>query len=320
MTQAKTEKRVVLLGGSGFIGTALARSLVSDGYAVTIMSRSPERVLTKWRTYGLHFPTAAPWSGRPDDSLDEQVDGSFAVINLVGESIEARWTGDRKARILNSRLRAGEAVMHAVSRAAKPPEVLIQGSAVGYYGHAGGDAVMTEQDEPGTGFLAEVCQAWEASTAEARQFGVRRAVVRTGIVIGPNGGVMSRLEPLFKAFLGGPPGGGRFGFPWVALADEVGAIRFLMETQGLEGPYNVVAPEAVSMRAFCRELGKVLRRPWFMPVPAFALRVFLGEMAEELLLSGQYVSSSRLEKAGYVFRFPLLRPALTHFLTGLRKL
>ncbi len=295
---------VLITGGTGLIGRALAHSLVQDGHQVTVLSRTPER----HRNLPPNVDLAA-WDGRTAQGWGERVNAADAIVNLAGESIAAgRWTPERKRRIRESRVHAGQAVVEAIQAAAHRPQVLVQASAVGYYGPQG-DEPITEEMPPGSDFLAQVCVAWEASTAPVEALGVRRAVIRTGVVLSIQGGALPRMLLPFRLFLGGPLGSGRQYFPWIHLDDQVAAIRFLLERPETQGPFNLCAPNPVTNRAFCQTLGQVLGRPAWLPTPALALRLLFGEMAT-VILEGQRTVPHRLQEAGYTFRFPELRPAL----------
>jgi uncharacterized protein (TIGR01777 family) len=299
--------RTIILGGTGFIGRALAKLLVSRGREVVIPSRRPEKVAAALG--GLPGVVGAPFDGRTGAGWADFLTAGSAVVNLAGENIAAgRWTPETMARIEGSRLAAGAAVMDALSRAAQKPAVLVQASAVGYYGARGRESV-DESAPPGGGFLARVAAAWEASTAGAEALGVRRVVVRTSMVLGP-GGALEKMLPPFRLGLGGPLGAGTQMVPFIHLEDEAGAIAHLMDLPEASGPYNLAAPQAVDSRGFARALGRALGRPAVLPAPAFALRLMLGQMADEVLLSGVNASPARLLSTGYAFRFPTLPTAL----------
>lgn len=304
--------RIVITGGSGLIGRALTRDLAGAGHEVVILSRSPEKVR------GLPPGARAEgWSGdQPGNTAEgwpSLLDGETGIVHLAGESIASgRWTAEKKRRIRESRVGSGMAVLEGIRRAVEKPRVLVQGSAVGYYGDAG-DRVVTEGDPPGRDFLADVCVEWEASTAEAEALGVRRPVIRTGVVLAREGGALPRMALPFRFFAGGPLANGRQWFPWIHLADEVGAIRFLLERDDADGPFNLTAPEPVTNREFSAALGRALHRPSLLPAPEFALRIALGEMAD-MLLHGQRAVPRRLQELGYVFRFAEPEAALRDLL------
>ncbi len=304
--------RVLITGGTGLIGSALARDLVAAGHEVVVLTRDPTRAT------GLPpGVTAAGWDARTADGWGHLAAGA-AIVNLAGESIAGgRWTAERKRRIRDSRVRAGEAVLAAIRGASPRPRALLQASAVGYYGPRG-DEPVDESAPPGNDFLARVCVDWEAATAEAETLGVRRCVLRTGLVLARDGGALPKMLLPFRMFAGGPVGGGRQQLPWIHLADEVGAICFLLERDDARGPFNLTAPEPVSNREFARIAGRVLRRPSFFPGPAAAMRLVLGEMAD-ILLTGQRAVPKRLRELGYRFRFPALEPALADLLRSGRR-
>jgi len=300
--------RAVVAGGGGFIGRALCRAFLARGWKVVSLTRGDSRPASATPEGAL--PESVHWDGRSDGEWNRLVDGAAVVVNLAGENIsEGRWTPDRKRAILESRVFAGQALCRAVDHAGKKPGVFIQSSAVGYYGDSGDDPV-DESSPPGAGFLADVSLQWEQSSRPVETMGVRRAVVRTGIVLGRGGGVLRKMLTPFKLFMGGAFGSGRQGFPWIHLADEVGAILYLIDTPEASGPFNLTAPESASNRGFCEELGKALSRPCGLPVPAAALRLVFGEMASELLLAGNRPFPRRLMELGYVFEHPKLAGAL----------
>ncbi|WP_322798575.1 TIGR01777 family oxidoreductase [Thermoflexus sp.] len=294
--------RVLIPGGTGFLGRALAGRLQEAGYEVIVLSRQPERA---------RLPPgvqAVRWDGRTAAGWASLADGAFAIINLAGESIGQRWTEAVKRRIRESRLQASQAVVEAIAAASTKPQVLLQSSAVGYYGPRG-DEQLTEEDPPGTDFLARLAVEWEASTQPVEAMGVRRVILRTGVVLERDGGALAQMLLPFRLFLGGPLGDGRQGFSWIHRADWVEAVKFLMEHPEARGPYNLTAPQPVRNAEFARTLGRVLGRPSWLPVPAFALRLAFGEGAD-FLLTGQFVRPRRLLEAGFRFRYPDLESAL----------
>jgi uncharacterized protein len=300
--------RVVITGGSGLIGSEVARDLGEAGHEVVILTRNPAKAGP------LPANTrAVQWDGRTAAGWGSLLDGDAGIVHLAGESIaEGRWTAEKKRRIRDSRVESGRAVLEAIKQAREKPRVLLQGSAVGYYGPCG-DEIVTEHHPPGDDFLARVCLEWEASTAEAETLGVRRALLRTGVVLSPRGGALPKMALPFRLGAGGPLGSGRQWFPWIHIADEVGAIRFLLEREDASGPFNLAAPDPLRNRDFTRQLGRALRRPSLFPAPGFALRTVLGEMAD-MLLNGQRAVPQRLAEAGYVFRYPEAGPALRNLL------
>jgi uncharacterized protein (TIGR01777 family) len=300
--------RVIITGGTGLIGRALSADLASDGHEVIVLSRSPERAT------GLPASVRAErWDARTADGWAHLADGADAIVNLAGENIGAgRWTEERKRRILDSRLDAGRAVVQAVEQASQKPGVVIQASGIGYYGPRG-DEEITEDGLPGNDFLAQVAFRWEASTEPVEALGLRRAIIRTGVVLSAKEGAFPRLLLPFRLFVGGPLGSGRQWFPWIHLEDEAAAIHYLIENEAASGPFNLSAPNPLTNAEFSRVLGRVMGRPAFMPTPGFALRLLFGEMAT-LVLDGQRGVPRRLSGLGFQFRFPEAEAALRDLL------
>jgi len=290
-------KRVLITGGTGLIGRALSASLAADGHEVIVLSRNPQRAAglpPGVRTERWDARTAVGWGALAD--------GAHAVVNLAGESISAgRWTAERKRRIRDSRIDVGRGVVEAMKSAKQKPQVLVQASGVGFYGPRGEEDV-SEDMPPGQDYLARLAVEWEASTVAVEAMGVRRAIVRTGIVLSGNGGALPRMMLPFRFFIGGRMGSGRQWLPWIHIADEVGAIRFLLENQKASGPFNLCAPNPVTNADFSRWLGRQMGRPALVPTPGFLLRLVFGEMAG-MLLSGQRAVPRHLTQMGYAFRF-----------------
>lgn len=301
-------RRVVITGGTGLIGRALATELADAGYEVVVLSRNPPTALPPASRIQV-----ARWDGQTAQGWEHLADGAYAIVNLAGENIAGgRWTPARKRRIRESRLATGAAVVEAVAAAHHKPHLVVQASGVGYYGPHG-DEKVTEESPPGTDFLGRLATEWEGATAPVEEMGVRRVVVRTGVVLSAEGGALPRLMLPFRFFVGGPLGNGRQWVPWIHIADEVRAIRFLMENPDARGAYNLVAPNPVSNAQLARTLGRVLGRPAWLPVPAVALRLLLGEMSS-VLLTGQRAVPRRLLEAGFGFHFPNLEDALADLL------
>lgn len=295
--------KVVVAGGSGFLGTALVRALASDN-EVVILSRRPS-------ASGQGRVTVVPWT--PDGSVGPwttALDGADAVVNLAGESIAAkRWTDAQKTHILDSRLLATRSLAAAIAGASRPPSVLVSGSAVGYYGPLGEEPV-TEDHAPGTDFLAGVCVKWEQQAVAVASPKTRVVCIRTGLVLDRRGGALPKMLPPFWIGAGGPVGSGRQFWPWIHIADWVGLVRFGIDRPVVSGAINLTAPNPVTNREFARMLGRAIHRPAALPAPGFALNLLLGEMADALLLSGQRAVPARAEQLGFRFAYRDLDSAL----------
>ncbi len=299
--------KILIAGGSGLIGSALARHYVQKGQEVFILSRSGSAANLSAGTIGVSWDarSAKGWG-----QLMEEVD---VVINLTGENLGGgRWTEQRKERFYTSRIQSGRALIEAMRQSARKPAALVQSSAVGYYGD-GGDQVLEETSPPGSDFLARLCVDWEESTREAEFMGVRRIVLRTGVVLAEGAEVLNRLILPFRLFAGGPLGSGRQWLPWIHIADVVGAVDFLVENERSAGTYNLTTPQPVQNATFGKTLARILKRPYWLPVPAFALKLVLGEMSK-LVLEGQRAVPKRLLEAGYRFRFSEHEAALRNLL------
>lgn len=299
---------VIIAGGSGLIGRALTDVLVSDGWDVIILSRRPDEVA------GLPAQVEiVGWDGATTDGWGDRIAGADAVVNLAGAGLgDKRWTDARKRQILLSRLQPGQAIVNAIKAATERPKLLIQASAVGYYGPQG-DETVDEDSKPGSDYLANVCQRWEESTLVAESLGVRRAIARTGLVLSPDGGALSQMVLPFRLGVGGRLGSGKQWLPWIHIDDEVAALRHLLVSSDAHGPYNLTAPHPVRNSEFARTVGRVLNRPAAIPTPEFALRLAFGEMAA-VVLEGQRAVPSRLVASGFEFEYTDLEAALTDIL------
>lgn len=298
--------RVLISGGSGLIGTALAKSLRGDGIGVAILSRGGGRLPSE----GVE---RIRWDGRTIGDWWQPAQDYDAWVHLAGDNVASgRWTRRKKARIQASRVESGQAMVEAIRRCERPPRVLLQASGVGYYGSRP-SGTLDESAAPGDDFLARVALDWEGSTRPVEARGVRRAILRTGVVLSREGGAFSKLTLPIRCFVGGPLGDGRQALPWIHIEDEVGAIRFLLDEPAAEGPFNLTAPETVTQLEFVRLAARQLGRPAVLPAPAFLLRAVLGEMAE-MLLGGQRAVPRRLLERGFRFRYPSLDPALVDLL------
>ncbi|MEZ4669012.1 MAG: TIGR01777 family oxidoreductase [Anaerolineae bacterium] len=301
--------KVIITGGTGTIGRIVANSLSADKHEVFVLSRN------KNKTAGLASGIqVVGWDATSASGWGHMADGAGAIINLAGESLAgegfppSRWTDERKRRIRESRVNAGKAVAEAVGMATNKPAVVIQSSAVGYYG-VHGDESITEDSPAGNDFLASVCKDWEASTASVEALGVRRAVIRTGIVLSSKGGALPRLALPFRFFVGGPIGNGKQQMPWIHIDDEIAAIRYLMDTPSASGVFNLAAPEPVNNATMARALGRALGRPSFFPTPGIAFKIAFGELST-LLVDGQRAVPKHLLDAGFKFQFRDVEAAL----------
>jgi hypothetical protein len=295
---------IIIAGGSGLIGRRLSRDLMAKGYAVTILSRSarPQPELPD----GVEV---SPWTPERRGSWEHVLAGSTAVVQLAGQNLATgRWTAARKRRFWESRVTSSRVLAEAAVDAAPRPAVFVQGSAVGYYGN-GGDQPLTEASPKGEGYLANLCAAWEEASRDVESAGIRHAMARTGLVLGAEGDLLRRMGLPFRLGVGGPMGSGEQWMPWIHLADEARALRFLIETPDASGPFNLTSPEPVNNRRFSKVLGASLRRPSWLRVPAWVLRVALGEMSS-LVLEGQRALPENLLRAGFEFRFQDLRTTL----------
>ena len=297
--------RILIAGGTGLIGTALVRSLRDNGNDLIILTRSPEQTGDRVAS-GVRLEK---WDGRSTEGWGPLVEEVDAIVNLAGEGVaDGRWTAARKRRIRESRVEAGQALVAAVAEASAKPGVLIQSSAVGYYGPCA-DEILTEEAASGSDFLAEVCVEWEASTAEVEGMGLRRPVIRTGVVLSGEGGAFPRMALPFRLFAGGPLGSGNQYFPWIHIEDEVAAIQFLLSSGTASGPYNLTAPDPLRNRDFVRLLGRAMGRPALVPTPSFALKAAFGEMST-VLLDGQRAVPARLQEAGFEYVYSGVENAL----------
>ncbi|MFI6420790.1 TIGR01777 family oxidoreductase [Streptomyces sp. NPDC050842] len=298
MQRSATRKRVAVTGASGLIGKALVRSLRADGHDVLRLVRRPAATAdeVEWDPKRLHVDAAG-------------LVGVDAVVHLAGAGVgERRWTEAYKREIRDSRVLGTRAIAQALASLAEPPEVLVCGTALGWYGDTGSRAV-DESAPAGTGFLPSVCVEWEAAAAPAEEAGIRVAYARTGLVVAREGGAWGRLFPVFRAGIGGRMGDGRQYWSHISLHDEVAALRHLVDTPSLAGPVNLTAPEPVTNREVTAAMGRVLRRPTLCTVPAPALRLVLGDFAQDVLGS-QRVLPGRLLESGFDFAFPTIDDAI----------
>lgn len=292
--------RIVIAGGTGFLGRPLVRALKAEGHSVVSLTRASASA-----------PDMASWL--PDGSAGEwarHFDGADGVINLAGESIGGGlWTRARKDRIRESRVLATRSVVAAMQRASRPPRFLLNASGIGYYGTRG-DEVLTEESRPGSDFLASVCLEWEAEALKGEAAGARVVLLRSGVVLGKEGGALQQMALPFKFFAGGRLGSGRQYLAWIHREDWIALARFLMHAEDAQGAFNVTAPTPSPNAEFTDVLAAALHRPALIPAPAFALRAILGEMADGVVLTSQRAIPARALAMGFTFAYPTLTEAL----------
>lgn len=295
--------KIVITGASGFIGSLLTDHLWSQRHHLILLSRNPPRESNLTQQEWISWKPGAP------GDWEQVIDGVDGIINLAGEPIAAkRWSDAQKEKIRFSRVASTNALVKAVGKAVKKPKFLISASAVGYYGPRG-DETITEETVPGNDYLARVCVDWEEEARKAESYGIRVALVRTGIVLGKGQGALAKMVVPFKYFVGGPLGSGNQWVPWIHIEDHIALLLFLIENQNARGPFNATAPNPVTMTEFCKTLGKVLNRPSWASVPGGMLTLLVGEMSE-MLLNGQRAVPQAAVKLGYEFKYPNLLPAL----------
>jgi uncharacterized protein len=298
-------KKVIIAGASGVIGRALCRNLCKD-YEIIALSRDAKRA--GWSIGD--FAKIIEWDGRTTGTWFQQANSALAIINLAGENVSSgRWNNSKKVGILQSRLYAARAIIAAVRQVEIKPSLVIQASAIGYYGPSG-DKDLNENSAPGKGFLADVCKQVELCAEQIKNLDVRLAVIRTGVVLGSAGGALPKLVKPFKFFLGSYPGSGKQWFSWISLDDYIAVVRFILENDNQQGVFNLTSPQPVIMKDLCKEIGRVLHRPCWFEIPDFILRSALGEIADEMLLSGQKVLPEKLLAAGFEFKYPEIEKAL----------
>ena len=296
--------RILVSGSTGLIGCSLIPHLARQGHDVVRLVRTPTR----------HDAAEVYWNPSQGTIDASGLEGTDAIVHLAGENIgSGRWTARKKTRILRSRVEGTRLLVNSLTRLARPAKVLVSASAVGYYGSRG-DEVLDEDSPPGSGFIARLCQAWEAATSAAAKKGIRVVNLRMAPVLTPQGGTLPKMLTPFRLGLGGRLGSGRQYMSWISMDDLVAVFAHVLRTESLRGPVNAVSPCPVTNREFTEILARVLGRPAFLTVPAPALRLLFGEMADELLFASQRVEPSRLKASGYRFKHPDLESALRYLL------
>jgi len=305
---SRYEKRIVVAGATGLVGKTLCYELITRGYALIIVTRDiavAKQSIPDATTY-------ITWSDTK--GLEKAVESAYGVINLAGSPIVGkRWTKEYKKVLLDSRTTTTKNIVEAIKKATIKPQVLINGSAVGYYGIIPNNAASDETASAGSDFLAKICVVWEKEAQQAEQFGTRVVCIRTAIVLSKHEGALPRMLTPFYYSVGGPIGSGKQWFPWVHVKDEVGIICFALENDKVKGPVNSVSPDAVTNKTFATMIGKVLHKPSFIPVPSFFLQLMFGEAAI-VITTGVRVSAQKITDLGYTFQYPKLQQALESIL------
>jgi len=305
--------RIIIAGGSGLIGRALTSSLVNDGNELIVLSRNPGRVI--------NFPPGVKileWDGTSVTEWGKEIANTDVVINLVGENLSGagllplRWTKERKNRILQSRVNAGKSLSQAIEMSDKHPAIFVQASGIGYYG-TDRRYEFTEESAPGNDFLANLSKSWEASSESIEELGVRRIIIRSGVVLSSQGGALRPLLFPYKYFIGGPIGDGKQVLSWIHIDDVVTAIRFLISSYQSCGAFNLTSPNPVTNNDFGKTMSKVLNRPHYFRLPGFIMRLALGEVAD-MVLKGQTALPAKLLASGFSYKYPTLEEALKNLL------
>jgi uncharacterized protein len=295
--------RILISGSHGLVGKALISELNKDKHEIVSLVRHASAGASE-----------IEWHPNQGSIDSERVSGFDVVVHLAGESIASgRWTDEKKRKIRESRVMGTTLLSQSLARSTKPPAVFISASAIGYYGNRG-DELLDEKSAPGNDFLAEVCVAWEKATGEAEARGVRTVHTRFGIILDQEGGALAKMLTPFRMGVGGRIGDGKQWMSWIALADVIEGLKFVIEHNSVTGPVNFVAPNPVTNSEFTKSLGDALSRPTLFPMPSFAARLAFGEMADALLLSSAKVGPKRLQESGYSFEFENLQPTLESIL------
>ncbi|MBD1371270.1 TIGR01777 family protein [Hazenella sp. IB182357] len=298
--------KIAITGATGLVGTELVNQLSKQGHEITPILRSSHNP----------FSTNEHIHWNPNEGIIEQdkLEGHDAVIHLAGESIDGRWTDEKKKRILSSRVAGTTLLSETIARLKNPPKVLLSASGISYYGNQEGDHAVDESSPVGSDFLTQVVVEWEKSTKPAEAAGVRVVYLRFGIVLSKEGGALAKMLTPFQIGVGGKIGHGKQMMSWIAIDDVAGVVAYLLKHDEISGPINMVAPNPVNNETFTKTLGEVLNRPTILPLTPSMLRLIFGEVADELLINGVKVLPTRLQETGYTFKFPDLKEALIHLL------
>ncbi|AFZ35950.1 protein of unknown function DUF1731 [Stanieria cyanosphaera PCC 7437] len=299
--------KIAITGATGFVGSRLVERLNQEKHQIVVLTRNPDKAKKVFPASAFSKVELVQYSPKQSGDWQKAIDGCDAVINLAGEPISERWTPQHKQEILESRKIGTQKIVEAIKQAEVKPQVLISGSAIGYYGTSE-TATFDENSSPGNDFLAEVCREWEAEAEQVKEAGVRLVIVRVGIVLG-NGGALAKMIGPFKMFAGGPIGTGRQWFSWIHREDLVTLIITALNQTNMVGVYNATAPNPVRMAQFCQILGEVMNRPSWLPVPEFVLELLLGDGAK-VVLEGQQVLPKQTQKLGFQYQYPELKSAL----------
>lgn len=303
--------KIAVTGSTGFIGSQLVKTLIEKGHSLILLVRNPDKARRLWSADQLAHVEIVPYQATASGDWQQVISGCDAVINLAGTPIAERWTPEYKDSILQTRQLGTQRLVEAIAQASSRPKVLINASAIGFYGTSE-TATFDEQSPSGQDFLAEVCRQWEGAAQKVTELGVRLVILRFGIVLG-NGGALAKMIPPFKLFAGGPLGTGRQWFSWIDRDDLVALIVFALEQESMQGTFNATAPQPVRMAELCQALGERLHRPSWLPVPDFALELLLGEAAK-VVLEGQQVLPKATQAAGFNFAYPEIRTSLQKIL------
>jgi len=302
--------KLIIFGGTGLIGQEFIRMISNSNDQIYVVSRNKEKIYKIFE----EKVTAVQWNDNNLQSMKSIFSGDYAVINLAGENIGGKlWTAKQKSNIIQSRVNITRAISELISIAIDKPKVIIQGSATGFYGSDPKNQ-FDEESSKGKGFLADLTDKWEISLNIEQPKTTRIIFIRTGVVLSSEGGILPKLVIPFRFWLGGHIGNGLQWIPWIHIKDEVKAIKYLLDHQNSEGIYNLTSPQSVQMKTFCKVLGKIIHRPSWLHIPGFIVRFFLGEMADELVLSSQKVSPKRLEDEGFKFQYGQLQNAMSSVL------